>query len=182
MALWAAFFCGLIVLYLLLNSLPSLLVSRGMPRPQASLVQAAFNLAGVVGAACIGGLMDSGARRWAVAGVFALLCAGLALLAASGADFGVALLVGSVVGVAMLGAQSVLYNIAPGLYPTAVRGTGLGAAVAAGRLGSVTGPLLAGALVGAGRSPGEVLTALLPMVVISGAIALWLAWRAPQPD
>lgn len=180
--LWVAFFCGLIVLYLLLNWLPTLLVSRGMLRPQASLVQAAFNLAGVAGAAGVGGLMDTRARRWAVAGVFVMLAAGLALLAANSGAFGLAMLTGAVVGVATLGAQSVLYNLAPSLYPTAIRGTGLGAAVAAGRLGSVTGPLLAGVLVGAGRSPGEVLTALLPMVAISGAIALWLSGRATKTD
>jgi AAHS family 3-hydroxyphenylpropionic acid transporter len=182
LALWTAFFCGLIVLYLLLNWLPTLLVGRGLSRNQASLVQAAFNLVGVVGAVTVGGLMDSPARRWAVAGVFVALGAGLAIQAAAPATFGIALLTGSLVGAAVLGAQSALYNLAPGLYPTAVRGTGLGAAVAAGRLGSVAGPLMAGALVGQGRSAGEVLTALLPMVAISGVAALWLAWRPPVRD
>lgn len=182
LALWAAFFCGLIVLYLLLNWLPTLLVSRGLPRTQASLVQAAFNLVGVLGAVAVGGLMDSPARRWAVAGIFITLGVGLAIQAAAPATFGIALLTGSLVGAAVLGAQSALYNLAPGIYPTTVRGTGLGAAVAAGRLGSVTGPLLAGALVGQGRSSSEVLTALLPMVAISGVAALWLAWRPPERE
>lgn len=177
LSLWAAFFCGLIVLYVLLNWLPSLLVSRGLPRTETSLVQAAFNLAGVAGAAVIGGLMDSRARRPAVAGAFVLLAAGLALQAATPATFGIALATGALVGAAIMGAQSVLYNLAPSLYPTAIRGTGVGAAVAAGRLGSVTGPLLAAALVGQGRSASEVLAALLPLVVICGVIAFWLAWR-----
>lgn len=182
LGLWAAFFCGLIVLYLLLNWLPSLLVSRGLPRSEASLVQAAFNLAGVAGSAAIGALMDSRARRWAVAGAFVTLGAGLSILAAAPATFAIALVTGGLVGLAIMGAQSVLYNLAPSLYPTAIRGTGLGAAVAAGRLGSVTGPLLAGALVGQGRSPSEVLTALLPLVAVCGLLALWLAWRPPQSD
>jgi AAHS family 3-hydroxyphenylpropionic acid transporter len=180
LGIWAAFFCGLIVLYLLLNWLPSLLVSRGLPRPQAALVQAAFNLIGVIGAAGIGGLMDGRARRWAVAGIFVMLAVGLAVQAAAPATFGIALLTGALVGAAALGSQSVLYNLAPSLYPTAVRGTGLGAAVAAGRLGSVVGPLLAGVLVGQGRSPSEVLTALLPLVAVCGVLALWLAWRSPE--
>jgi AAHS family 3-hydroxyphenylpropionic acid transporter len=182
LALWVAFFCGLIVLYLLLNWLPTLLVGRGLSRNQASLVQAAFNLVGVLGAVTVGGLMDSPARRWAVAGVFVALGVGLAIQAAAPATFGIALLTGSLVGAAVLGAQSALYNLAPGLYPTAVRGTGLGAAVAAGRLGSVVGPLLAGALVGQGRTASEVLTALLPMAAVSGVAALWLAWRPPVRD
>jgi AAHS family 3-hydroxyphenylpropionic acid transporter len=182
LALWASFFCGLIVLYLLLNWLPSLLVSRGLPRPQAALVQAAFNLVGAAGAAAVGALMDSRARRFAVAGVFVALAVGLAIQAAAPATFGIALATGALVGAAVLGAQSVLYNLAPSLYPTAIRGTGLGAAVAVGRLGSVMGPLLAGALVGQGKSPSEVLAALLPLVAISGGIALWLAWPKSEPN
>ncbi len=73
--------------------------------------------------------------------------------------------------------------IAPKIAPlSAVRGTGIGAAVAAGRLGSVAEPLLAGTLVRHARSPREVLTALLPMVAISGTAGLWLAWRTPVQD
>ena len=43
-----------------------------------------------------------------------------------------------------MAAQLVLYALAPPSYPTAVRATGVGAAVAIGRLGSVAGPLAAG--------------------------------------
>jgi AAHS family 3-hydroxyphenylpropionic acid transporter len=179
-ALWLSFFCGLLVLYLLLNWLPSMLVSRGLAKSQASMVQAVFNMLGVAGSASIGALMDGAARRWAVGGVFIALAVGLGLLALTPATFSVALLCGGFVGAATMGAQSVLYNLAPGLYPTTVRGTGLGAAVAAGRLGSVAGPLVAGTLVGQGHSPSQVLLALLPLVFVSGALALVLAWR-PAP-
>lgn len=176
-AIWLSFFCGLLVLYLLLNWLPSMLVSRGLAKSQASMVQALFNMLGVVGSASVGALMDGVPRRWAVGGVFIALAIGLGVLAMTPATFGLALLCGGLVGAATMGSQSVLYNLAPALYPTAVRGTGLGAAVAAGRLGSVAGPLVAGALVGQGHSPSQVLLALLPLVFISGVIAMLLAWR-----
>ena len=47
--LWAGFFLSLLVLYLLLNWLPALLVSRGIDRRGASTVQIVFNLAGAAG-------------------------------------------------------------------------------------------------------------------------------------
>ncbi|MDP3494895.1 MAG: 3-(3-hydroxy-phenyl)propionate transporter MhpT [Hyphomonadaceae bacterium] len=175
--LWISFFCALLVLYLLLNWLPTMLVSRGMPRPQASLVQAALNLVGVLGPVAVGVLMDGTARRWAVAGIFAALAVGLGIQAIAPAEFGIALVTGAVLGIGILGAQSVLYALAPSLYPTAVRGTGVGAAVAAGRLGSIVGPLLAGAMVGKGQSASQVLTALLPLVLVSGVLAFLLADR-----
>jgi AAHS family 3-hydroxyphenylpropionic acid transporter len=175
--LWTGFFCGLLVLYLLLNWLPTMLVARGLPRPQASMVQAAFNLVGVAGPIAVGFVMDSPARRWAVATIFVALAAGLAVQAVAPVTFGLSLLTGAIVGVASLGSQGVLYALAPSLYPTQVRGTGLGAAVAAGRLGSIAGPLLAGALVGGGRTPTQVILALLPLVLVAGVAAFALAAR-----
>ena len=51
---------------------------------------------------------------------------------------------------------------ARGDLPTAMRGTGVGAAVAVGRLGSVVGPLAAATLLAAGRSAPVVIGASIP--------------------
>ena len=180
LVLWVGFFCALLVLYLLLNWLPSLLVSRGLPKPEASLVQAAFNLIGVLGPVAVGASMDGPARRPAIAAIFVALMVGLVVQAVAPATFVIALITGALVGIATLGGQSALYAIAPSLYPTAVRGTGLGAAVAAGRLGSIAGPLLAGALIGRGHSARDVLFALLPLVLVAGVTSFALAGRGAE--
>jgi AAHS family 3-hydroxyphenylpropionic acid transporter len=73
-----------------------------------------------------------------------------------------------------MGSQSLLYGLAPDCYSTAIRGTGVGAAVFAGRTGSVVGPLLAAGLVGAGRSAGEVLMAIVPLAILGGVSAIAL--------
>jgi AAHS family 3-hydroxyphenylpropionic acid transporter len=88
------------------------------------------------------------------------------------------LLAAGLTGVAISGTQAVLYALAPACYPARSRGTGVGAAVAMGRLGSAAGPLLAGALVGAGRSPGQVLIMLVPIVAVSAVGAVSVAWMA----
>jgi AAHS family 3-hydroxyphenylpropionic acid transporter len=82
----------------------------------------------------------------------------------------------------VVAAQAVLYAFAPLCYPTRTRGTGVGFAVAMGRLGSIVGPLLGGQLVISGRSSSQVLAGLLPIVIVGSVCAIVLAWRRPPPQ
>src|SRR5262249_12256645 len=146
-----------------------------------ALVQTAFNLGGALACVCAGVFLD-GARRSgfvvAVYGLLALAVAGLATLSA-GPMLEIAL--GGVLGAAVLLAQTVLYDAGPRLYPTAVRGTGVGWAVAVGRIGSVAGPLLGAALVAHGATPAQVLMRLTPVVALAGVGTLLHEWRARAP-
>jgi AAHS family 3-hydroxyphenylpropionic acid transporter len=67
--------------------------------------------------------------------------------------------------------------MAPAAYPTSIRGVGVGAAVAMGRIGSIAGPKLGGMLKAAGHSPSQLLMDLLPIVVAGSICALLLAWE-----
>ena len=80
-------------------------------------------------------------------------------------------------GVFIVGAQLILFALAPLYYRTAIRGTGVGAAVAVGRLGSVVGPLFAGGLLAGGSGSAAVLLAVVPFVVVGGSAAFALTWR-----
>jgi AAHS family 3-hydroxyphenylpropionic acid transporter len=53
-------------------------------------------------------------------------------------------------GFCVLGANYALYGVTTRFYPMNMRGVGAGASVAAGRLGSVVGPMIAGVLALAG--------------------------------
>ncbi len=172
--LWMSFLLALLVLYLLLNWLPTLLIGGGLSKADAGIVQIGFNLTGAAASLVLGAMMDRGLSRLAVLGAFGGLAAALLLLAVTPGTLGWALLAGAMAGGAAIGVQSILYGIAPSLYPAPVRGTGVGAAVAAGRTGSVIGPLLAGLLLAAGRAPVEVLAALLPIALAGGAAAFVL--------
>ena len=62
--------------------------------------------------------------------------------------------------------------------------TSVGTAVAVGRLGSIAGPLLAGALVTAGFTPSDVMMALVPITLAAGLTTVLLLMRrraAPVP-
>jgi AAHS family 3-hydroxyphenylpropionic acid transporter len=79
-------------------------------------------------------------------------------------------------GCAVIAAQAFLYAVAPACYPTSMRGIGVGAAIAIGRIGSIVGPKLAGILKAAGHDYARLLTDLLPIVVLGSLTAVALAW------
>jgi AAHS family 3-hydroxyphenylpropionic acid transporter len=175
--LWVGFLLGLLVFYLLLNWLPSLLVSRGLSRPDSSLVQLAFNVAGAIGSVATGVIMDVRSKWLTTVAAFAASIIAILALAVAPADLIVLIAAGAAVGATISASQMVLYSLAPSCYPTVVRGTGVGAAVAIGRVGSALGPLLAGVLIGAGQSNSQVMVSILPILAISGVAATILAAR-----
>lgn len=176
--LWSAFFFGLIVVYLLLNWLPQLLVSLGFERSQASQVQILFNLGGAVGSIIGGRLLDGERPALSAAAIFAVLIASLLVMSSiPGGNMLAALASGALVGGGLLCAQALLYGVAPQCYRREVRGTGVGLAVAVGRLGSIAGPLLAGALLAKGWSPSEVIYAIMPIAAICGLSTVGLILR-----
>ncbi|PIC00085.1 3-(3-hydroxy-phenyl)propionate transporter MhpT [Caulobacter sp. X] len=181
--LWVAFFLALLIMYLLLSWLPSLLIGKGLSRPDAGLVQMAFNLAGAVGSVATGWLMDHPNRRTlTILAVFGASAIALTAAASAPASLSIFLVVGAAVGATISGVQSTVYGMAPSFYPTRLRGTGVGAAVVMGRLGSAAGPLLAASLIGAGRPPSQVLLALLPILAAGGVACLWLSGRTTSSD
>ena len=176
-ALWVSFFLGLLVVYLLLNWMPQLLVSRGLAREEASFVQILFNLGGAAGSLVGGRMLDQRNPVMPVALGFAAAAAALLMHSLLPPHLGLTLMAGALVGGAILCVQAILYGVAPQCYPFEIRGTGVGVAVAVGRLGSIAGPLLAGFLVAGGSSPSDVIFALVPITLLAGLTTVLLLAR-----
>jgi AAHS family 3-hydroxyphenylpropionic acid transporter len=127
--------------------------------------------------------MDRGHRQGVMLACFGGMSVALLALLLSFRIVGVGIIGASLaafaVGVFVIGTQLVLYGVAPGYYPTRVRATGVGAAVAAGRIGSIVGPIVAGSMLGAGANAADVVTAMLPVVAIAGIAAVLLLRRPP---
>ena len=174
--LWVSFFLGLLMLYLLLSWLPTLLVGNGMTKPQAAAAQIAFNVGGGLAALLMGTLLEGRLRRAAVLTTFVALPLLILLLSRAPPLFSLTVLIVFALGCAVIAAQAFLYAVAPACYPTSIRGLGVGAAVAVGRIGSIVGPKLAGLLKAAGHSYSQLLTDLLPIVVLGSMTAIALAW------
>jgi AAHS family 3-hydroxyphenylpropionic acid transporter len=175
--LWTGFFFTQLVLYLMLNWLPSLVVGLGFTRSQASWTSVCFNLGGAAGAGFLGKLHAGDHRRQWVLVTYAGMAAALTAVAAINKVFVVAVLACAFAGVFIIGAQLILFALAPLYYGRAVRGTGVGAAVAIGRLGTVVGPIFAGVLLAGGGSSAAVLLAIVPFVLFGGSAAFALTWR-----
>jgi AAHS family 3-hydroxyphenylpropionic acid transporter len=174
--LWGAFFFTQLVLLLMLNWLPSLIVGLGFSTTEASWTSLCFNLSGSVGAMFLGKLHAGAQRRLWVALTYSGMALALAAIPAVGKTFLFAAIACGLAGVFTVGAQLILFALAPLYYEYSIRGTGVGASVAVGRLGSIVGPLFASALLAGGGSSATVLIGILPFVLISGAAAFGLTW------
>jgi MFS transporter, AAHS family, 3-hydroxyphenylpropionic acid transporter len=172
--LWTATFGTLLVMYLLLGWMPSLLVAMGFSQAQAQYAQMAYNFGGSAGAAAGGYLLDRKLLYQTPATAYIVLALLLAILGFCALDFQNAIIVAFGIGAMVILAQATLYAFAPLCYSASIRNTGVGAAVAAGRLGTIAGPLLAGSLLGAGKTAADVLMVLIPIALASGTLTLFV--------
>ena len=144
--LWPAFFMSLLVVYLLSSWLPTLITSSGFTLGQASLITAMFQVGGTVGAVAIGRLMDAWNPHYVLGLSFAAATAFVAGLGHASAQPW--LLSGLVFGAGfgVSGSQVGANALAAAFYPTTSRATGVGWALAVGRLGSILGSVLGGVM------------------------------------
>jgi AAHS family 3-hydroxyphenylpropionic acid transporter len=180
--LWTASFASLLSLYILLNWLPTLMGDIGLAKSGASLVSLLFNLGAAAGVLILAELLDR-ARPQPTVGIWYLgLALSVVALAMVKSGFLAAAAAGFAVGFFVSSVPLPLYGLAPCYYPVSIRGTGVGASVAVGRLGAIVGPLLAAGLLGMGVGASGVLLALLPMEAVAGAATMALVVRPRLPD
>jgi MFS transporter, AAHS family, 4-hydroxybenzoate transporter len=147
--LWVAFFMNLLVMYFLVNWMPSLLRQAGLPIGTAIISTAMLNLGGIVGAVVLGRLIDRIGPYTVLGPAYASAALFIVAVAFAGSHTG--LLMASVfcAGFGIVGAQIGMNALTASLYPTAIRSTGVGWALGIGRVGSIAGPVVGGLLLGA---------------------------------
>lgn len=180
--LWVAFFFTQLILLLMLNWLPSLVVRSGFSDTQASGIQIVFGVCGIFGSYVVGTLQSGTWRRTGVAVTYLAIAAALAAAGVARHLYAPVLLAAAAAGVFIVGAQLALYALAPLYYARPIRASGVGGAIAIGRLGSVVGPLFAGLLLAGGGSSSTVLLGIEPFVLIGGVAAFALCWCARVRD
>jgi MFS transporter, AAHS family, 3-hydroxyphenylpropionic acid transporter len=176
--LWVGFFLMQVTFQIMLNWLPLLMQARALPKNELAFAQTGFNLGGATAALLMGFLLDRPLRLASIA--FAVAALPVVLLLLANAPNGSAVLVALplLVGAAILSFQVILYGVTTRVYPASVQGAGMGAAVGIGRLGAIVGPAFAAVLLGAGRTPAQVVTAVLPLSIVCGLCVAALGWRA----
>ena len=180
--LWVGIFFTTVVTWLLLNWLPVLMGARGFSKTDALIIQILFNVGAATGSVLVGWCIQRTRSPLLLFGCYVAMGAGLLLLAHLDKNLILVCAAAAAVGTFVLGAQFILYGLSPEYYSVESRGTGTGAAVAASRLGSATGPLLAGLLLGSGSSEVRVLEALLPVTAIAATAAVGLLFIRRRPE
>ncbi|MEE2033674.1 MFS transporter [Rhodococcus chondri] len=175
-ALWIVWFGINLSYYGAFIWLPSLLVAQGFDLVTSFGYTLIITLAQLPGYGAAAWLIEVWGRR-------VTLAAFLTGSAIAAALFGLAETPATIIAAGMalsffnLGAWGALYAIGPELYPTAVRGSGTGAAAAFGRLASILAPLLVPLLLDSGGS-GLVFGVFAAAFVVAAVAAFTLPERA----
>lgn len=181
--LWLSFFFTLMVTYILINWLPSILIGQGFTPSQASIVVLSMQLGAAVGTLALGAAMDR-LPIWVMSAlVYGGILTSLACLTFA-STLETMMAAGFLAGIFTTGGQSVLYALAPQFYPANGRATGTGAAVAVGRVGAMTGPLVVGKMMAVGAGASGVMLASAPGIVLAAFALFYLSSikKGPAPS
>ena len=170
--LWIPLFMGFGALAVAVLWTPSLLNLAGMSPSNTAVVIAFMGLGGFIGSAAGGRILDkTGLLGGAVPGLvlgavavgsYGIAASNIVAISIAGLLVNALLSLGTTAGLAMAAA----------LYPTAIRSTGVGWAMGAGRCGQVVAPLVAGMVLAMGWSPSQMMELIAAGPVI-GALAMW---------
>jgi AAHS family 3-hydroxyphenylpropionic acid transporter len=173
--LWSAFLPTVLILYLILNWLPTWVVARGFDRSVAPQSAIAFNFVSVAGAILFARLVDKHGTRTPLVAAYIGVIATLVTLGAA-TNQAVILFLSGALGFFLLGANYALYGVAGSYYPQEMRGTGSGASVAVSRVGSFIGPMLAGVMLGGGATATNVVQYMAPIAAVAGVAVVVLSF------
>lgn len=148
-AFWITSFMGLLLVYGLNTWLPEIMRAAGYELGAALALLLVLNVGAVLGLLLAGRVADRIGIRGTTIGWFSAAALFLALLSVRLPGIGVYVSV-LLAGVFVFSSQVLVYAWVSRHYPAPMRASALGAASGIGRLGAISGPLLGGALLGAG--------------------------------
>jgi MFS family permease len=172
---WLAFFASFATLYFLTSWIPKMAVDAGLTLETAIYAGASFNFGAVVGVLAVGWLATTGDLKRVVGWFFVLAFAAMLAMGFGMLDGGITTLLVMlfIIGAFVQGGFGGLYAVAASIYPAEIRTTGVGWSIGAGRLGAVVGPMLGGALIGAGASLSVSFAVFaVPMLIAAGAVLM----------
>lgn len=166
MLLWLFAFFTFLAAFALSFWIPTLLVSFGFEPTSTPIGAAAFGAGGVVGNLVMMTIVSRlGMKRVLVAAMLlAIIC--VALIGKAPIPPGMVLPLIAGVGAGLITGCVGQSALAVSFYPPALRATGVGYAAACGRIGSILGPALGGAMLSFGWSARDIiLTTILPALL-----------------
>jgi len=173
--LWIPNFMNLLLMYVIVNWLPSFLTASGMSVSDGVTATSFFSLGGILGTLAEGFLVRFAGTFKTLLVEFGLCALLVGSLSAAANSWPLTITLAFLLGFLVIGAQAGLNVLAASFYPTSVRSTGIGWALGVGRIGSIVGPILAGTLLTLEWQPGRILFAgAVPAIFALAAILMGL--------
>lgn len=169
--IWLAFFSNLLVMYFLVNWLPSLLSLIGSSLSVATMSTALLNLGGIAGALALSWLISRFDMLLLLGGAYVTGALALAIISLGGENVQLLMAASAYAGSVIVGGQIAMNAITASYYPASIKSTGVGWALGVGRIGSIIGPLLGGLLLGMGwEGMAVVKAAIAPTLLAAVAV------------
>ena len=165
---------SLLDLYLLSNWLPTVLNELGASVSAAAVIGSMLQVGGVIGALTLGQFIDRFSFR-ALALTYFIASIAVASIGFSGHSIPLTTIAIFCAGFCIIGGQGASNALSATSYPTAIRSTGVGWALGIGRVGSIVGPLVGGALMTMQWSTGEVFMAAAAAALCAALAAFALS-------
>jgi AAHS family 4-hydroxybenzoate transporter-like MFS transporter len=167
--LWAFYVFSSLALFFIGNWMPQVLVIKGFTAGEASAMVGTSGIFGIAGTILIGLWLDKfGMRSGAVWPLITVACTAL-IGGSTGAIMAVWICMNAFF---MNGGHTILTVMCPVLYPYNIRARGTGLANAAGRVGSIIGPIAGGVMI----SIGLPMTTLFYFAAAPFVLATIFAW------
>jgi AAHS family 4-hydroxybenzoate transporter-like MFS transporter len=175
LGLFGAFFFCLMANYIGFLLIPAMLTGAGFTQAAASNALAALNFGGVGGAVLGAVVLQRLGSRVTMLGMSGAAVLSALAMAAMQLDpnrpFGL-LVMFALTGGLLNAVQTAIYALAAHVYPTEIRGTGVGAAVGFGRIGNVLASFVGGWALDAGGIPGYFSSWAVTMTLVLISLAI----------
>jgi MFS transporter, AAHS family, 4-hydroxybenzoate transporter len=172
--LWVVFFMSLLDLYFLSNWLPTVLNDLGASVSASAVIGSMLQVGGVVGTFALGSVIDRFSFR-ALALVYLMAVFAIGAIGQLGHSVVFVTMAIFAAGFCIVGGQIAANALAATFYPTSMRATGVGWALGIGRVGSIVGPLVGGALLTMKWSTGSVFVAAATAALCAALAAFSLS-------
>lgn len=152
--------------------IPKLILLNGFSKPTAYLAFTLFNMGGVVGIFSLGFFAAILPLRSLVSAYLLLASLLIVIFSFLPSVETVQLIIIFIIGLTQQGGYVGIYAMAAKLYPTHLRGTGVGWAIGIGRFGAVIGPAIAGYMIAMGVTVAMNFVVFALPLGLAGLIAL----------
>jgi MFS family permease len=169
--LWLCYLTLMFSFYFVASWTPKLLVDAGLSMSQGISAGAILQAGGLLGALVMGGLGSQFATNKLSAWFFIFSVIFILVYGWSNANLAWLMVLSGVMGFFLIGAMIGLYTIAPALYDSSSRVTGVGLAIGVGRLGAIAAPFAGGVMLEAQMGIGSIYAVFaLPLLLAALAV------------